>query len=216
MRSVADTLERYLPAQPKPEPALDPRDDPHGRLMAIIDNWIANHETERAERAAERAAQGLDALPVTLEEAHAEIERLRGNPDALKFWASPESERVVTPGEADVVPPGEQGECYAGKRFTPDDMKVMRPKPVIEAQPATTVDGKPVPPGSKVPPGNWGTVSGDEAKRRMARVNNDRSLEHRIMTEPSRVSGEPAPSLNNESWRFPNPGHWGGDKGTEW
>jgi hypothetical protein len=147
----------------------------------------------------------LDALPPTLEEAHAEIERLRGNPDALKFWAGPESERGITPSESDVVPPGEQPgrNLRVGKQIGPDDHKVTRQKPTIDAkaEPVTTVDGKPVPAGSKVPPGNWGTVSGDEAKRRMAAVNNDRSIEHRIMSEPSRVSGEPAPSLGNEWWR---------------
>jgi hypothetical protein len=45
-------------------------------------------------------------------------------------------------------------------------------------------------------------VSGDEAKRRMAKVNSDYATVHRIMTEPSRVAGEPQPSLGNESWRF--------------
>jgi len=35
------------------------------------------------------------------------------------------------------------------------------------------------------------------------RVNNDRSLEFKIMTEPSRVAGEPQPSLGNEPWRWP-------------
>jgi len=40
-----------------------------------------------------------------------------------------------------------------------------------------------------------------EAQR--LRVNNDRSLEFKIMQEPSRVAGEPQPSLGNESWRLP-------------
>lgn len=212
MRSVADTLERYLPKQPEPESA-DPRDDgAHERLMAKIDNWIANHETERRERAAERAEMGLPPLPVDLETAQREIEHLREENQALKFWAddakalsAPESERVITPSESDVVPPGEVPgrNLRTGKQVGPDDHRV-RPKPVIDAkaEPTTTVDGKPVRPGSKVPPGNWGTVSGDEAKRRMAAVNNDRSIEHRIMTEPSRVAHEPVPSLNNEPWRF--------------
>ena len=36
--------------------AEDPNDDPHGRLMRIIDNWIANHE-------AEKAAKMIDVTP---------------------------------------------------------------------------------------------------------------------------------------------------------
>ena len=28
--------------------APDPSDDPHARLMRIIDNWIANNESEKA------------------------------------------------------------------------------------------------------------------------------------------------------------------------
>ena len=34
----------------------DANDDPHARLMAIIDNWIANHE-------AEKAAKMIDVTP---------------------------------------------------------------------------------------------------------------------------------------------------------
>ena len=50
---------------------------------------------------------------------------------------------------------------------------------------------KPAPPG---------TVSGDEAKRRMARVNSDYATVHRIMTEPG-PRWEPQPSLGREPWR---------------
>ena len=225
-----ETLSKYLAdAKPQAE-AEDPRDDPHARLMAIIDNWIANNEAEKAERAAERAAQGLDALPDTLEAAHAEIERLRvGNPDALKFWAGPESERAITPSESDVVPPSEQTggrNLRTGVQRGIDDHRVTRPKPTIDGK-AESVER--MPDGSVCPPGGrWCPVlrrvvpvspiakSGAETKAAMDRVNANRALDHQIMNAPSRVSGEPEPSLGNESWRFPNPGHWGGDKGTEW
>jgi hypothetical protein len=229
MKQLADTLERFLPKLPEPEPVDHRSDGAHERLMRIVDNWIANHEAEKAERAAERAAQGLDALPDTLEAAHAEIERLRvGNPDALKFWAGPESDRVVTPGEADIVPPGEQTggrNLRIGKRPGPDDPK-PRSTAVIDAK-AEPVEL--MPDGSRCPPGGrWCPTlrrvvpippvarSGEETKASMARVN-DRSLDYKIMSEPSRVAGEPKPSLGNESWRFPShPRHWQGDKGTEW
>jgi hypothetical protein len=48
--------------------------------------------------------------------------------------------------------------------------------------------------------GQWGTVAGDEAKARMARVNNDRSLEFKIMNAPV-GRNMPQPSLGNEPWR---------------
>src|SRR5262249_47740398 len=43
-------------------------------------------------------------------------------------------------------------------------------------------------------------VSGDEAKRRMAKVNADRSIEFRIMNAPVGRNA-PQPSLGNEPWR---------------
>jgi len=191
MRAIADTLEKYLPVQPKPAEPVDIHDDPHARLMAIVDAWIANHEAEKAERVA--AGLPADAKDARIVELEAENARLRGE-------SAP-----IDPPTSDIVPPSEQTgsrNLRVGKQVGPDDHKAMRRRPVIEAEPVTTVDGKPVPAGSKVPPGNWGTVSGDEAKRRMAAVNNARSIEHRIMTEPSRVAHEPVPSLNNEPWRF--------------
>src|SRR5262249_39765264 len=39
----------------------DAGDDPHERLMRIIDNWIEANEAERAEEEAARRAQGLPA-----------------------------------------------------------------------------------------------------------------------------------------------------------
>ena len=46
------------------EPDVD--DDPHERLMRIIDNWIAANEAERAERAID-VTPGADAMPMTRE-----------------------------------------------------------------------------------------------------------------------------------------------------
>jgi len=50
----------------------------------------------------------------------------------------------------------------------------------------------PIPPVAK---------SGAETKASMERANANRALDHQIMNAPSRVSGEPQPSLGNESWR---------------
>jgi hypothetical protein len=194
--AVTDGLAKLLPKECEPEPTIDERDDPHARLMKIVDDWIANHETERAERGLSPRVHDPEEQQAKIDALEAELAELRGMlpaPDPTRALPSPE--RPIDVPTSAITPPGEQTgrNVRIGKRFTPDDMKVMRPKPTIEGK-VTTVDGKPVPAGSKVPPGNWGTVSGDEAKRRMAAVNNDRSIERRIMAEPSRVSGEPQPS----------------------
>jgi hypothetical protein len=186
MRSIADTIEQYLPPQPKPEPALDPRDDPHARLMRHIENWIEAQELNKRDAEAERVAQGLpaDSKDARIAELEAENARLRGEP-----LTGPDGERVIDPPTGDIVPPGEQPgrNLRVGKQVGPDDHKAA-PKPVIEGK------AMPVPPQAK---------SGAETKAQMARVNADRSLEYKIMNAPSRVAHEPKPSNGTESWRFP-------------
>jgi hypothetical protein len=231
MRAIADTLERFLPARPKPEPVLDPRDDPHARLMAIIDNWLAHHETEKAER----IAQGLpaDAKDARIAELESENARLRG-----ELLPGPDAERTITPPTSAITPPGEQtGGRNLRPQVGPDDHKVMRPKPTIEgkANPRTPLDvwaaecerieqlrklyapqaepwqpAKPnCPPVAK--PGWLTRIERDLA--------NSRAIEHEIMNAPSRVSGEPQPSTGTESWRYPQADggfFFHGDKGREW
>jgi hypothetical protein len=225
-------LLKESPAATAQEPVLDPRDDPHARLMAVIDNWLANHETEKAERAAERAAQGLPPLPVDLETAQREIEQLREENQALKFWAddtkalaAPDGARAIDVPTSAITPPGEIGECYAGKRYTADDMKAMRPKATIDAK-AESVEL--MPDGSRCPPGGrWCPVrnrvvpipptalSGDETRRRQDAVNARRDIDHAIMTAPSAVSGEPAPSTPMTTYGDSN-FFFEGDKGRAW
>jgi hypothetical protein len=221
MRAIADTLERFLPVRPKPEPALDPRDDPHARLMKIVDNWIANHEAEKAAR----VEMGLpaDVKDARIAQLEAEVARLGGEPTALPA----PGERTITPSESDVMPPGEVPgrNLRTSKQVGPDDPK---PPVTIDAKAESVErmpDGTPCPPGGRwcsvrqrvvpIPPQ---ALSGDETRRRQDAVNARRDIDHQIMNAPSRVSGEPAPSLGQESWRFPSqPGHlWDGDKGREW
>src|SRR5262249_38113388 len=60
-------------------------------------------------------------------ELEAENARLRGeDPKALP---SPESERVITPSESDIVPPAEQGKLYLGPVVGPDANKARRRAP---------------------------------------------------------------------------------------
>jgi hypothetical protein len=64
---------------------------------------------------------------------------------------------AITPREADITPPGELGECYAGSRPGPDD-----PKPPV------TIEGKAVAasaPAKPVRPQNWDSTPGGKAWR---------------------------------------------------
>ena len=88
--------------------------------MRIVEGWIEAEAQERAEKAAERRAQGLSE-PVTdlasaqarIDELEAENARFRGEEPKLLAAPSgiPESEReVITPTESEIIPPGEIGD----------------------------------------------------------------------------------------------------------
>jgi len=131
----------------------------------IIDNWIANHEAEKAERVAQGLpANETEALRLENASLREEVARLRGLP-------APEGERVIDPPTSDIVPPGEQGRLYVGPPPPgPDD-----PKPRSTA----AIDGKAVPTGT--------TDAEREANRQ--RVNNDRSAYTQQGLRPA--GGEP-------------------------
>jgi hypothetical protein len=101
-------------------------------------HWAAK-EADQADKAAERHAQGLSAPVTDLDEAQSRIDELEARlglrGDSPRALPSPDT-NVITPSESDITPPGEIGEFYRGKRYTPDDLKVMRPKPVIDHEPA--------------------------------------------------------------------------------
>jgi hypothetical protein len=217
--AVTEGLQKLLPREPEPAPVVDPNDDPHGRLMRIIDAWIANHELEKSERVA--AGLPADAKDARIVELEVEVARLRGLP-------APDGDRVIDVPTSAITPPSEQTggrNLTRGMRRGPDDPP-PRSTAVIDAkaEPVERMpDGTPCPPGGmwcpvrrRVVPIEPVARSGAETKASMDRVNARRDIDHKIMSEQSRVAHEPAPSLGNESWRFPNPGHWGGDRGTEW
>ena len=164
---AVEALTRFL-AEAKPDNPHRPDegDDPHERLMRIIDNWIANDEAEKAERvAAGLPANETEALRLENASLREEVARLRGLP-------APEGERVIDPPTSDIVPPGEQGRLYVGPPPPPgpDD-----PKPRSTA----AIDGKAVPTGT--------TDAEREANRQ--RVNNDRSAYTQQGLRPA--GGEP-------------------------
>ena len=199
--AVTDGLQRLLPREREPEAVIDDGDDPHENLMRIIEDWIDADKANRADEEAERIAQGLpanelEAAQMRIAQLEDENALLRGEPKALP---SPEAEKVITPSLGDIVPPGEQGVFYAGKRPGPDDHKVLKRKTVIDvkAEPAN----EPAP-GLRRVPGIHGlqqALSGDETKARMARRNADRSEEYRVMTQ-SIGPNAPQPSSPND-WR---------------
>jgi len=145
-------------------------------------------------------------------ELEAENARLRGeDPKALP---SPESERVITPTESEVIPPGEIGEFYVGHRPAADDPK---PPVTIDAKPEGSWTGpqnggppswlRPVPKTEKrVDGGPPLTKSGTETKAQMARVNADKSVEHRVMGNARMAQPD----------NIPGGFFWGGSKGRAW
>jgi hypothetical protein len=209
MRQIADTLEKFLPAQAKPDPIpAIYREDPHKVLEDIVQRWIDADAAERAER----VAAGLPADPddprdVRIAELEAEVAKLRGAQPA-PAPALPAGEQPIDPPTGDIVGPREQPDRQLRIGADPSSHP---PKPVV------TIDGKPLRPGmgadgKPIPPQ---ACSGDEAKRRMAKSNADRATAHTVMTSPSRVAHEPTPSTPMTV--YGDSGfHWGGAKGRAW
>jgi hypothetical protein len=165
------------------------RQDPKRVLEDIVQRWIEADETERAERGLSPriSSDDAEALQARVDELEQENARLR-SPGANHGFACAvaASDRVIDPPTGDIVPPGEQSDNPAN----------MRPPVGTQPKPVTTIDGKPLrpgmgPDGKPIPPQ---ARSGAETKAAMERVNADRATTLRIMTEPSRVKGEPVPS----------------------
>src|SRR5262249_60732603 len=101
-------------------------------------------------------------------------------------FPAPEAERTIMPTAGDVVPPSEQSDTPANMGApigtAPKQPTVIEGKPL---RPGMGPDGKPIPPQAK---------SGAETEAQRQRVNSDRSLFHKVMNAPSRVSHEPTPS----------------------
>ena len=190
--TAVEMLTRFLTeAKPNAERPDGFEDDPHENLMRIIENWVEGEKAEHAELAAERVARGLSEPMADLASAQARIDELEarlaefesGNsPKALPApeAKAPESERVIDPPTSDIVPPGEQGRLYVGPPPpAPDDHRVRRPGPVIDAK------AKPVAP----------TAAEREAKR--LAINSDRSAYTQQGLRPA--GGE---SWRGHTWRF--------------
>jgi len=195
MMSLAESIERYLPAASKPDPIPGIyKQDPRKVMEGILDRWLAADEQERAEQGLSPRIHDEAALQRRVDDLERELVRLRGaQPHALPAPAleADESDDVIDPPIGDIVPPREQS----------DNPRNMRPPSGADPKPPVTIDadGKPLRPGSQLVNGKVVPIppqarSGAETKAQADRVNADRGTVHRIMTAPSRVTGEPAPS----------------------
>lgn len=92
MRQIADTLEKFLPAQPKldPTPAIY-KQDPYKVMEGILDRWLAADEEERAEQGLSPRIHDEEALQRRVDdlEAAALAHGLRPHLSALPPTALP-------------------------------------------------------------------------------------------------------------------------------
>src|SRR5262249_12295481 len=194
--TAVETLTRFLAdAKPKEnEPNAIYKKDPYKVMDDIIDRWIAADRQDRAEKGLPPRVYDEAEMQKRIEELEAENLRLRGqggqDPKALP---APEAkaDRVITPSESEAIPPGEIPELNMKARPGRDDHRVKR-------QPQT-IDGTKLPPGARLVNGRIEPIppqakTGAETEAQRLRVNADRATMHRVMTQPSRVKGEPTPS----------------------
>ena len=126
MLTASEALARLLPASALATPPAEQHGDPRQAMWEI-------YKTMR-----ERGEIGLKALPPEgghqhrIDELEAENERLKARLAGGLAPALPDSP-AIDPAEADITPPGEMGDCYAGNRPGPDDPP-RRSSPVIEGR----------------------------------------------------------------------------------
>src|SRR5262249_42929378 len=125
-------------------PALFKKDSAKA-LEEILDRWLAADEQDRAEKGLPPRVHDEAEMQKRIEELETENLRLRGqggqDPKALP---APEAkaDRVITPSESEVIPPGEIPELNMKARPGRDDHRVKR-------QPQT-IDGTKLPPGARL------------------------------------------------------------------
>jgi len=169
-------------------PALYKRDS-RQVLEEMAERWIAADAADRAERGLSPRIHDEEAQQHRIDDLEAELVRLRGpQPHALP---SPEAERTITPRDGDIVPPLEQSDRQ---------LRIGADRGPERKQPVTIdADGRPLRPGSQIIDGKVVPIPpqakpGHVTEAQRIAVNNDRATVHRVMTQPSRVKGEPQPS----------------------
>jgi hypothetical protein len=151
--TAVETLTRFLAeAQPSAERPDEFEDDPHENLMRIIEDWVAADKANRADEAAERAERGLSPPVADLAAAQARIDELEARLAEFKPRAlpppAPEANAeaghvVIDPPTSDIFGPREFADSDPGPRPGPDDHRVLRPKPVIDAKPEPAPQSNP-------------------------------------------------------------------------
>jgi len=211
---AVDTLARY-PAEAKPKSEVAQSvytQDPHKVLEDIVERWIAANEADRAERGLSPRVHDEEEQQAKIDELERELAELRGLLSAADPALLLAPERAIDVPTSAILPPGEQSDNPRNQRYLSgqDNPKLKEPVTIDEngkpLHPGMGPDGRPIPPQA---------LSVDETKRRQAAVNADRSLLHRVMSAPSRVTGEPQPS--SPMTTYGDSGFiWGGEKGRSW
>src|SRR5262245_10593452 len=109
MRSIADTLERFLPrhAQPDPTPSIYKR-DPREVLIELADRWREADEASRRDQGLSPRVHDEEELQRRLDDLEVENARLRG--EDRKALPSSASDRAIDPPTGDIVGPREQSD----------------------------------------------------------------------------------------------------------
>lgn len=182
---AVETLTRFLAdAKPKgDEKGAIYKRDPAVVMEEMVARFIAARDASRAE-------QGLSPQICDLAEQQRRIDALEAENAALRALPAPEDSAAepITPADGDIVPPGERSDLAANQRYSVGAGTPPKPPRTINGKvirPGMDDDGNPIPPQA---------CSGEESKRRMARVNSDYATVHREMTRSSRVAHEPTPS----------------------
>jgi hypothetical protein len=123
---AVQSLIALLPGRELPAPA-DLHSDPRQIMFEIYMKMRRNGEINL--RVPDEGP--LQAKITQLESENAQLRAALGGPTTLLHGVKPSA---ITPGEADITPPSELGECYVGSRPGPDDPPRRSP-PVIDAVP---------------------------------------------------------------------------------
>ena len=139
-----------------------------------------------------------------LERENAELRAMLPADDPTRALPAPAPERTITPSISDIVPPSERTDLPQNQRYRHGpDGKPLRVGQTIDEYGRVV----PVAPVAK---------SGAETELQRQRVNNDRAFVHKVMTAPSRVSGEPKPSTGPRIVQDGAGFFWSGNKGRAW
>src|SRR5262249_9811745 len=165
--------------------------NPREVLEEMVKRWIAADEAERRERGLSPRVHDEEEQQAKIDELERELAELRGLLSAADPALLLAPERAIDVPTSAILPPGEQSDNPRNQRYLSgqDNPKLKGPARMDEEgsplRPGRGPEGRPIPPQA---------LSVDETKRRQAAVNADRSLLHRVMSAPSRVTGEPQPS----------------------